>query len=74
MAGVDKIIQKMQNRPNGIRFGELVKVLKHYGYEEVRVNGSHHHFRNKQGDLITIPLHNPIKTVYIKDILRRIGK
>ena len=29
---IDKIIQRMKNRPNGIRFNELSKVLEYYGY------------------------------------------
>lgn len=55
MAGVDKLVKKMKNRPNGVRFGEIVKVLEHHGYIMVRVSGSHHHFRNENGDVITIP-------------------
>jgi predicted RNase H-like HicB family nuclease len=53
MARVEKIVAKMRNRPNGIRFDEIVKVLQHYGYIQVRVKGSHHHFRNERGDLVT---------------------
>ncbi|PWA06989.1 hypothetical protein DCC39_17125 [Pueribacillus theae] len=74
MAGVEKIVEKMQNRPNGIRFSELVKTLEHYGYILDRVRGSHHNFRNEQGDIITIPKHNPVKAVYIKEVLKRIGE
>ncbi|MTW85645.1 addiction module toxin, HicA family [Virgibacillus dakarensis] len=73
MAGVEKIIEKMKNRPNGIRFNEMMKVLEHHGYILDRVRGSHHQFRNEQGDIITIPKHNPVKAVYIKDVLKRIG-
>ncbi|NMM52138.1 type II toxin-antitoxin system HicA family toxin [Paenibacillus aquistagni] len=74
MARIDKLIQKMKNRPNGITFEEIAKVLNYNGYILVRVNGSHHHFRNKSGDLITIPKHHPLKAVYVKDVLDRIGE
>ncbi|QZT34679.1 type II toxin-antitoxin system HicA family toxin [Caldalkalibacillus thermarum TA2.A1] len=74
MAGVEKIIKKMEQSPHEIRFNEIVNVLNHYGYIEVRVKGSHHHFRNEEGDLITIPKHNPVKAVYVKDVLTRIGR
>lgn len=74
MAGVEKIIQKMKNRPNGIRFREITKVLNHFGYIEVRVKGSHHQFQNDDGDLITVPKHEPVKAVYVKDVLKRIGR
>ncbi|WP_234032896.1 hypothetical protein [Paenibacillus faecalis] len=36
--------------------------------------GSHHHFRNESGDLITIKKETPLKAVYIKDVLDRIGE
>ncbi|MEV2353615.1 type II toxin-antitoxin system HicA family toxin [Paenibacillus larvae] len=74
MARIDKIVQKMKNRPNGITFEEIVKVLNHNGYILVRVNGSHHHFRHKAGDLITIPKHHPLKAAYVRDVLKRIGE
>ena len=74
MAGADKLIEKMRNRPNGIRFSEIAKVLEHHGYIMVRVSGSHHHFRNENGDVITIPNQSPVKAVYVKDVLRRIGR
>lgn len=74
MARVDKLIQKMKNRPNGIRLDEIITVLNHYGYILVRTKGSHHHFRNRQGDVIPIPRQNPLKAVYVKDVLERIGE
>jgi predicted RNA binding protein YcfA (HicA-like mRNA interferase family) len=74
MARVEKLIEKMRNRPNGIRFNEIVKVLESNGYIMVRVSGSHHHFRNEYGDVITIPKHNPVKAVYVEDVLKRIGE
>lgn len=74
MASINKLIEKMKNRPNGIRFQEIEKVLEHFGYIRVRVKGSHHHFRNQDGDVITIPQHDPVKAVYVKDVLKRIGR
>ena len=73
VAGAKKLIEKMMNQPNGIRFDEATKVLNHIGYKEVRVKGSHHQFRNDAGDLTTIQYGNPIKIVYVKDIVKRIG-
>ena len=74
MAGIEKSLEKMKNQPNGIRFDEATKVLNHYGYEEVRVKGSHHQFRDDEGNLTTIQYGNPIKQVYVKDILKKIGE
>lgn len=74
MAGVDKIIEKMKRQPNGIRPEEAEKVLKEYGYEPKRQKGSHRHYLHKSGDLITVKIETPLKAVYIKDILSRIGE
>lgn len=72
--GVEKIIEKMQRQPNGIKYNEISKVLNAYGYKLARSKGSHRHFRNKEGDVITIKEENPLKAVYIKDVLMRIGR
>jgi predicted RNA binding protein YcfA (HicA-like mRNA interferase family) len=72
--GVEKIVNKMRRQPNGIRFNEVTKVLDKYGYELVRKDGSHRQFRNKHGDVVTIKEENPLKAVYVKDVLRRIGR
>lgn len=72
---VNKIIDKMKRQPNGIRYEETKKVLVYYGYECVRQKGSHAQFLNKEtGELITIKVDNPLKRVYIVDILNRIDE
>lgn len=71
----EKLIEKMKRQPNGIRPEEAEKILKSYGYEAVRQKGSHKHYLNKEtGDLITIKQENPLKKVYVVDILNRIGE
>ena len=72
MAGVDKIIQKMKNQPNGIRMSEADKVLAANGYRLDRQNGSHRQYINAAGDVITVKDETPLKAVYVKDILSRI--
>ena len=74
MAGVVKIIEKMINQPNGVRFDEAAKVLEYHGYVRVRVKGSHHHFRNADGDLTTVQFGNPLDKSYVRDILKRISE
>ena len=72
---VNKIIDKMKRQPNGIRYEATKKVLEYYGYECVRQKGSHAQFLNKEtGELITIKVDNPLKRVYIVDILNRIDE
>ena len=72
MANVDKIVDKMKRQPNGISMSEADKVLVYYGYRFGRQKGSHCHYINKDGDVITIKKENPLKAVYVKDILSRI--
>ena len=72
MPNVEKIIEKMNRQPNGIRMAEADKVLTAHGYRLDRQKGSHCHYINKKGDVITIKEENPLKAAYVKDILRRI--
>lgn len=72
MGNTDKIIDKMKRQPNGIRMDEADKVLRDSGFRLDRQRGSHRQYINALGDVITIKDENPLKAVYIKDILRRI--
>ena len=74
MPTVEKIIEKMKNQPNGIRVAELEKVLKHSGYRLDRQRGSHRQYINGKGDVITVKDENPLKAVYVKDVLNRINQ
>lgn len=70
-----KIIEKMKRQPNGIRYDEAKKVLEYYGFSFIRQKSSHAHFLSSEtGELITIKVDNPLKKVYIVDILQRIGE
>ena len=74
MAGIEKIIAKMKQQPNGIRDAEAQRVLEYYGYRLDRQRGSHKQYINEKGNVITIKSENPLKAVYVKDILNRIGR
>lgn len=45
MSKLQKLKRKLRENPRGIRFTELVRVLKALGYEESRSQGSHHVYR-----------------------------
>lgn len=72
MPPVEKIIEKMKNQPHGIRLAEAEKVLAAYGYSFKRQKGSHRHYLNTKGHLIT--LKDPLKISYINELLERIGE
>ena len=50
------------------RFDELRRILESYGYKmnSPRGGSSHFTFRKPGKDPITIPKHEPIKTVYVR--------
>jgi predicted RNA binding protein YcfA (HicA-like mRNA interferase family) len=73
MAKIEKLIEKMRINMKGITFAELKKVLEHAGYSEVRVRGSHHHFRNEKGLLTTVKRENPVNPEAVKDALARLN-
>ena len=64
----EKLLQRIKNLDNGLRFEELKKVLESLGYEMNSPHGgsSHFTFRKKGHIPITIPKHEPIKIVYIR--------
>jgi len=72
LPSVEKIIEKMKNQPHGIRLPEAEKVLAAYSYTFSRQKGSHRHYINKAGDIIT--LKDPLKASYVTEILERIGE
>ena len=72
MPTVKKIIQKMRTQPHGIRINEAEKALAHYGYSFSRQKGSHRHYIDNTGDVIT--LKDPLKAAYISEILKRIDR
>jgi predicted RNA binding protein YcfA (HicA-like mRNA interferase family) len=37
---------------------ELIKILKSYGFEVVRIKGSHHILKNLSGKVTVIPVHS----------------
>ena len=73
MAKIEKLIEKMRRSNQGITFHEVKKVLEHAGYSEIRVRGSHHHFRNDQGLLTTVKRESPVNPEAVKDALKRLG-
>ena len=72
MPTVEKIILKMKTQPHGIRLAEAEKVLVHYGYRLARQKGSHRHYINSVGDVLT--LKDPLRSAYVAEILKRISE
>ena len=67
MSKWDKLISRICSLSKDMRFDELRKVLESYGYEMRQPHGgsSHCTFRKVGCNPITIPVHEPIKLVYV---------
>jgi predicted RNA binding protein YcfA (HicA-like mRNA interferase family) len=74
LSSAGKLIEKMRRQPNGVSMDEAHKVLASRGYMFSRQRGSHCHYINSDGDVISIKKEQPLKAVYVKDILKRISK
>jgi len=53
---------------------EADAVLRHFGYNCKRIEGSHRQYINSTGDVITVVAKGQIKKAYIVAILERIGE
>ena len=68
MSRWDKLLDKIKSLSREVRFNELKNILESYGYTMYAPKGgsSHYTFRKAGKNPITIPKHEPIKTVYVK--------
>ncbi len=76
MSKWDKLLTRILELSNDLRFDELKKVLESYGYVVKQPHGgsSHYVFRKAGCSPITIPKHEPIKKSYVllvKDVVER---
>ena len=70
MSQFEKLLQRISCLDNNMRFKELRKVLEQYGYEMrgPSTGSSHLTFRKKGHMPITIPVHDPIKRIYVEKV------
>lgn len=54
---------------NYVRFWNITVIIW-----KLKNGTSHRNFINAKGDVITIKEENPLKAVYVKDVLKRIGE
>ena len=68
MSKWEKLLNRLLSLSPGMRFSELEKILVSYGYvkHSPKSGSSHYTFRKPGCNPITIPMHEPIKRVYVK--------
>ena len=62
--------------PRGVSADRLIRVLERLGYGVIRQKGSHVRVRHEgpPAHMITIPLHNPLKTGTLHGILSEVAQ
>ena len=70
MSQWDKLLSRIKNLSNDLKFDELRKVLESKGYvmSAPRGGSSHYTFRKPGHYPITIPKHEPIKRIYVEKV------
>lgn len=71
MSDIDKLIRRLRNSPEA-SLADLQRVLESHGFEQKRIKGSHHIFRNDENAcMITIPTvgGRKVKKIYIQKVL-----
>lgn len=69
-----KRIEKLFNKKES-RFVEVKTILNSVGYELERIRGSHHVFKNQDGEIIVFPVHgNLVKRCYVKEIIKKVNQ
>ncbi len=70
MSKAEKLLAKMQSNPKGDWTPDNVKALCNAYGLTLRQNGtSHAVLTNSNGSHLTIPMHKPIKPIYIKQLI-----
>ena len=66
----EKLIEKIKNNPNNVKFETLQNLLIYYGFSERQPKGgSSHYTYNYKDYIITIPKHKPVNKIYVKRVL-----
>jgi len=70
MSRRNKILEKLKNNPNNVRFETIQDLLLHFGFKERQPSGgSSHYTYTFKSTIITIPKHKPLKKIYVSRVL-----
>lgn len=77
MTKLDKLYAQIVNNPKNVKFENLDKLLKKYGFDcrQPKKGSSHYnYYHHDLPELITIPYAKPIKAIYVKRVIAAIRK
>lgn len=70
MARKEKLLERLRNNPTNVRFEDLDKLLRWYGFESRSPRrGSHYFYKRKGCRPISIPRDRRVKSVYVRRAL-----
>lgn len=79
MSKIEKLLEKFKSVPKELTWDELVKILNHLGYFEVKkkgsTGGSRRKFSNKENDIISLHKPHPaniVKQYVIRQLLEKL--
>lgn len=74
MTQIEKLLEQIRNNPTNVRFEDLDKLLRLYGFECRPPRGGSHYVYKCKGcpQILTVPRHQPLKRVYVKRALKLI--
>ncbi len=79
MSKIEKLLEKFKSVPTELTWDELLKILNHLGYFEVKkkggTGGSRRKFSNKENDVISLHKPHPsniVKQYVIKQLLEKL--
>jgi predicted RNA binding protein YcfA (HicA-like mRNA interferase family) len=75
VSGADTTLAKMRNNPRDWRIDALIGVAEKFGVEIRHHGGIHYVFSHPAyPSVVTVPVHRPIKPVYIKQFIDLINQ
>ncbi|MEI8295113.1 MAG: hypothetical protein WCG04_01150 [Alphaproteobacteria bacterium] len=73
MGKADKKLQNMKNNPKGDwKISDLQSVASRHGIDYRQPGTSHVTFSYRNGMMLTVPAHKPIKPIYVKKFVELI--
>lgn len=77
MSNRDKLLQKIKNNPNDVRFQDLCKLLEwdEWKHKSTRTSSTHYTYKKNGFGKVTIVKgkHNKVKVEYVKKVLEIMG-
>jgi len=74
MTSRQKLLEHIRQHPKGVTFEELESLLRSFGCELVRSEGSHYIYRRAGAPAITVARHKPhVYSAAVREVLRAIA-